>query len=101
MAEEKPRAPRARKKTTEAETKAAEGKTTAKRPSRAKAAASAPKPAATKKKTAAATSRAKKKAAVPVQPGDIATLAYLIWEHGEPGDANDHWLRAEQELAAA
>ena len=45
MAEEKPRAPRARKKTTEAETEAAEGKTTAKRPSRAKAAASTPKPA--------------------------------------------------------
>ena len=100
MAEEKPRAPRARKKTTEAETKAAEGKTTAKRPSRDKDAASTPKPAA-KKKTAAATSRAKKNTAVPVQPGDIATLAYLIWEHGEPGDANEHWLRAEQELAAA
>jgi len=100
MAEEKPRAPRARKKTTEADKEVGVGKTSVRRPSGAKATASALKPAA-KKKTAAATSRAKKNTAVPVQPGDIATLAYLIWEHGEPGDANDHWLRAEQELAAA
>ena len=101
MAEEKPRAPRARKKTTKAETEAAEGKTTAKRPARAKAAASTPKPAA-KKKTVAATSRPRKTTAVAaVQPQDVATLAYLLWEQGEPGDAAEHWLRAEQELAAA
>jgi len=102
MAEEKPRAARARKKTTKAETEAAEGKTTAKRPSRAKAAASTPKPAATKKKTVAATSRPRKTSTVAaVQPHDVATLAYLLWEQGEPGDAAEHWFRAEQELAAA
>ena len=101
MAEEKPRAARARKKTTKAETEAAEGKTTAKRPSRAKAAASTPKPA-TKKKTVAATSRPRKTTTVAaVEPHDVATLAYLLWEQGEPGDAAEHWLRAEQELAAA
>jgi hypothetical protein len=101
MAEEKPRAPRARKKTTKAETEAAEGKTTAKQPSRAKAAASTPKPAA-KKKTVAATSRSKRITTVAaVEPHDVATLAYLLWEQGEPGDAAEHWLRAEQELAAA
>ena len=101
MAEEKPRAARARKKTTKAETEAAEGKTTAQRPSRAKAAASTPKPA-TKKKTVAATSRPRKTTTVAVvEPHDVATLAYLLWEQGEPGDAAEHWLRAEQELAAA
>jgi hypothetical protein len=31
---------------------------------------------------------------------EIAVLAYLMWERGEPGDATDHWLRAERELAA-
>jgi hypothetical protein len=31
---------------------------------------------------------------------EIATLAYLMWERGEPGDATDHWFRAEQELVA-
>jgi hypothetical protein len=80
MAEEKPRAPRARKKTTEMD-------------------AAADK--AEKKKAAAATSRPRKRAVAPTQPGDVATLAYLLWEQGEPGDATDHWLRAEQELAAA
>jgi hypothetical protein len=100
MAEEKPRATRARKQTTKAETEAAEGKTTAKRPSRAKAAASTPKPAA-KKKMAAATSRPREATVAAVEPHDVATLAYLLWEQGEPGDAAEHWLRAEQELAAA
>ena len=100
MAEEEPRAPRARKKTTEPETEAVAGKTAAERPSRAKITMSAAKPAA-KKKTVATTSRAKKHTAVAVQPGDVATLAYLLWEKGEPGDAAEHWLRAEQELAAA
>ena len=111
MAEEKPRAPRARKKTTEAENEAVAGKAAAKRPSRSKAAASASKPATTKKKTpatprakkktTAATSRPKKTTVATVQPDDVATLAYLLWEKGEPGDAAEHWLRAEQELAAA
>jgi len=100
MAEEKPRASRARKKTTEAEKEAAEGKTTAKRPSRAKAAAPTPKPAA-KKKTAAATSRPRETMVAAVEPHDVATLAYLLWEQGEPGDAAEHWFRAERELAAA
>jgi hypothetical protein len=80
MAEEKPRAPRARKKTTETDATA--------------------KPAA-KKKTATAMSRPRKTVVVAPQTGDVATLAYLLWEQGEPGDATDHWLRAEQELAAA
>jgi Protein of unknown function (DUF2934) len=31
---------------------------------------------------------------------DVAVLAYLLWERGEPGDATEHWLRAERELAA-
>jgi hypothetical protein len=30
----------------------------------------------------------------------VAFHAYLLWERGEPGDATDHWLRAERELAA-
>lgn len=101
MAEEKPRASRARKKTTEAEkTESAIGKTAAKKPTRAKSTTSAPK-AATSKKTVAATSRPGKSPAVAAQPEEVATLAYLLWEQGEPGDAIGHWLRAEQELAAA
>ena len=68
MAEEKPRAPRARKKATETEKEVAADKTTAKRPSRAKAATSTPKPAA-KKKTAAATSRPRKAKVVAVRAG--------------------------------
>ena len=31
----------------------------------------------------------------------VAVHAYLLWESGEPGDATEHWLRAERELAAA
>jgi hypothetical protein len=31
----------------------------------------------------------------------VAFHAYLLWERGEPGDATEHWLRAERELAAA
>ena len=99
MAEEKPRAPRARKKTTEADKEAVVSKTSAKRPSGTKATASAAK--ATTKKKAPATPRAKKSQPVAVEPADVATLAYLLWEQGEPGDAAEHWLRAEQELKAA
>jgi hypothetical protein len=99
MAEEEPRAPRARKKITEAEREAAGGKSPGKRPSVTKASASASK-SATKKK-APATPRAKKSRPVVVEPADVATLAYLLWERGEPGDPAEHWLRAEQELAAA
>jgi Protein of unknown function (DUF2934) len=33
-------------------------------------------------------------------PMEVATLAYLFWETGEPGDAMEHWLRAEREIAA-
>ena len=99
MAEEKPRAPRARKKTTEADKEAVVSKTSAKRPSGTKATASAAK-ATTKKKTPA-TPRAKKTPLLVVEPADVATLAYLLWEQGEPGDAAEHWLRAEHELEAA
>ena len=31
----------------------------------------------------------------------VAFHAYLLWESGAPGDATEHWLRAERELAAA
>jgi nitrous oxide reductase len=99
MAEEKPRAPRARKKTTEADKKTVVGKTAAKRFSGIKATSSA-STSATKKKAPAAP-RAKKSQPVVVEPGDVATLAYLLWERGEPGDAAEHWLRAEQDLEAA
>ena len=94
MAEQKPRAPRARKRTTGAEdaVPAASGK----RPKRASTKAAAePTP-----KRKAATGPRRRNAAVPV-PDQIAVLAYLLWEQGEPGDAADHWLRAERELAAA
>ena len=99
MAEEKPRAPRARKKTTEADGEAVVGKASAKRSSGTKTTASAAK-ATTKKKTPTAP-RAKKSQPVVVEPADVATLAYLLWERGEPGDAAEHWLRAEHELKAA
>ena len=81
MAEQKPRAPRARKKTTETETVAA--KTTP------------------KKKAASSTSRRRPSVTPATVPADVAVLAYLLWERGEPGDATEHWLRAEQELLAA
>jgi hypothetical protein len=34
-------------------------------------------------------------------PETVAFHAYLLWERGEPGDAFEHWLRAEHETAAA
>ena len=78
MAEQKPRAPRARKKAAETEPVAA-------------------KPAV---KTKATTSR--RQSVMPAtEPADVAVRAYLLWEQGEPGDATEHWLRAEQELLAA
>jgi hypothetical protein len=45
------------------------------------------------------TTRARK----PTTPASetIAFHAYLLWERGEPGDAGEHWFRAERELAAA
>ena len=42
--------------------------------------------------------RAATAAAMPTE--EIATYAYYLWECGEPGDATEHWLRAERELAA-
>ena len=52
--------------------------------------------------TAKATTRARKpKAAVGPASEAIAFHAYLLWERGEPGDAGEHWLRAERDLAAA
>ena len=81
MAEQKPRASRARKKESEAD--AVTTKTAAKK-----------KPAATPARRRASVSLA-------VEPGDVAVRAYYLWEQGEPGDATEHWLQAEQQLAAA
>jgi hypothetical protein len=67
LADEKPRAPRARKKETDA----------------------AAKPVA-KKKTEAGTLRPRKAAVEIAWPADVATVAYLLWEQGEPGDATEH-----------
>jgi hypothetical protein len=80
MADEKPRAPRARKRTSDVDP------------------APATKPAA--KKKAAATPRRRTSAGVARKPEDVAVRAYLLWEQGAPGSADDHWLQAEQELAA-
>ena len=76
MAQEKPRTTRSR---TKKDAPAAEGTTTPK------------------------TTRARRKpkaAETSEPPMEVATLAYLYWEQGEPGDAVEHWLRAERELAA-
>ena len=81
MAEQKPRAPRARKKTAETEPVAAK--------------------AAVKKKATSTTSRRRPSVTPATEPADVAFRAYLLWEQGEPGDATEHWLRAEQELLAA
>ena len=82
MADEKPRAPRARKKASD--TDAATTKTAAK-----------------KKTTTTTATRRRATVSLAMQPGDVAVRAYYLWEQGEPGDATEHWLRAEQELAAA
>jgi|1186.fasta_scaffold115869_1 hypothetical protein len=80
MAEDKPRAPRARKKTSETDT-------------------AATKAAAKKKPT---TTARRRKLETPVtEPEYVAVRAYYLWEKGEPGDSTEHWLRAELELAAA
>jgi hypothetical protein len=81
MAEQKPRAPRARKKTADVEPVAA---------------TSAPK-----RKAASTAKRREPQITPTVGPADVAVRAYLLWEQGEPGDADEHWLRAEQELLAA
>ena len=81
MAEQKPRAPRARKKTAETE------------PVTAKA--------APKKKAVSTTTRRRVSVTPATEPADVAVRAYLLWEQGAPGDATEHWLRAEQELLAA
>ena len=83
MAEEKPRAPRARKKASETETVI---KATPKK-----------KPAT----TAARRRKVTQITAVPAEPEYVAVRAYYLWEQGEPGDPTEHWLRAEQELAEA
>jgi hypothetical protein len=44
--------------------------------------------------------RSRPQASSPHTPDEVATLAYLMWERGEWGDATEHWLRAERELAA-
>ena len=59
-----------------------------------------PTKATTVKKATTTRMRKPKPASAP--PADaIAFHAYLLWERGEPGDAGEHWLRAERELAAA
>jgi Protein of unknown function (DUF2934) len=98
MADDKPRAARARKKTATAETEVVTGEATAKRRTRVSTALSGAKPAAKKRKASTAPPRT---APVAVGTEDVALLAYLLWERGAPGDATEHWLRAEQELAAA
>ncbi len=45
--------------------------------------------------------RTRKAEAASPAPEIVAFHAYLMWERGEPGDATEHWLRAERELAAA
>jgi len=90
MAEQKPRATRTRKKATEAGLVAG----TAAGPQGVTRA----KPA---KKTAAKAPRRREAPRVTARPDEIAVRAYLLWEQGEPGDATDHWLAAERELAAA
>lgn len=78
------------------------------RPTRARAKqdgpdAEAPAKPTTRKRRGTAvatpTSRARRKPRS-TTPNEVATLAYLLWERGEPGDATEHWLRAERELAA-
>jgi hypothetical protein len=95
MAEQKPRAPRARKRTMDADDAAPEA--SGKRPTQGTKKASTTE-SAPKRKAAPAPRR--RKGAVPT-PDQVAVRAYLLWEQGEPGDAAAHWLRAEQELAAA
>ena len=80
MAEQKPRAPRARKKNARTEPVAAK--------------------AAPKQKAASTTPR-RRSLTPATEPADVAFRAFLLWEQGEPGDATEHWLRAEQELLAA
>ncbi|MGL6280064.1 MAG: DUF2934 domain-containing protein [Gaiella sp.] len=122
MAQEKARAPRARK-TTKGETGAA-AETKATKPSAAKKVASTEKTSAratakrtqaTSKKTAAAPAKTTRKPATKAStartrslaavaqptPEQIAERAYLLWQSGEPGDQTEHWLRAEAELRAA
>ena len=66
----------------------------------------APKPvdgtAAKEKASPVVRLRPRKRAATATDvPGEaIATYAYHLLECGEPGDAMEHWLRAERELAA-
>jgi hypothetical protein len=72
------------------------------RPKRArtKKADSKPAAAAAAKRSRTAVPKSRKNATVP-SADVVAVHAYLLWESGEPGDAVEHWLRAEQELAAA
>jgi hypothetical protein len=80
MTQEKPRATRARKTTATTET-VAETMAVAKAPARPRT--------------------RKKAAAVAPAPEAVAFRAYLLWEQGEPGTPEEHWLRAERELVAA
>jgi hypothetical protein len=54
------------------------------------------------KAKAATKPRTRKRAVAAVEAAleAVATYAYHLWENGEPGDALEHWLRAERELAA-
>ncbi len=121
MAEEKARAPRARKTTKAASGAAAETTTKAsaakkgapaekasarstakKTPATSKTTAAKPARATGKPATKASARRSRVLASVPgPTPEQIAERAYLLWEAGEPGDQTAHWLRAETELRAA
>jgi cell division septation protein DedD len=114
MAEEKARAPRARKETkaasgAAAETKAkkgapVEGASARTTPKGTPAKTTAAKPVRASRKPAAKapTRSSRSLASVPEPtPEQIAERAYLLWEAGEPGDQTAHWLRAETELRAA
>ena len=75
MAQEKARTTRARKKTDDTQAPAAKERA----PRRTRKSKTPPEPAVEQ----------------------IAELAYLMWERGEPGDQTEHWLRAEAALGAA
>jgi Protein of unknown function (DUF2934) len=56
-------------------------------------------PAATTRAAGVTRSRSRKRAVEAPSTEAVALHAYLLWEQGEPGDATEHWLRAERELA--
>lgn len=112
MAQEKPRASRAKTtKTKTTKTKTAEG-TGVEKPATARSRRAAAPRDGTAKPGTAVTSAAEQAAPAPKRATrrkvaarpraeQVAERAYLLWEQGEPGDATEHWLRAEAELRTA